>query len=212
MLLSFLLRLQFFDLTFCSLLLSCPATPTSSTARPRPPWFSSVGPAIWNTIGLQNASVPTTVATPVSSVHPSTLFTTTTTDGQAVFQLPADNQQPPVVSGDANLTTSTTTASTTTASTTTPTTTASTTTPLPNLLVELTEVTVLVPDFPGRRPQSSSTPLPSTTASIASVDEDSDLDMGLDVVDQEDDQDLDGDLITTPGSITTGKIEIVVQV
>jgi hypothetical protein len=93
------------------------------------------------------------------------------------------------------------------------TTTTTTTTPLPNLLVELTEVTVLVPDFPGRRPQSSSsssTPLPPSTSTFVSVgldDQDQDL-IGLDdmVVDQDPGQDQNGDLLTTPGSSTTGKL------
>ena len=172
------------------------AMPTSSTARPRPPWFSSVGPSIWNTLGLQNASAPATSTT--------TAMTSSTTT-ESVETVGLANATSTTAASEQNATTTT---STTTAATTTTTTTPSTTTPLPNLLVELTEVTVLVPDFPGRRPQSSSTPLPPTTSSSASAAVD-DQDIGLDVVDQEEedgDADQNGDLLTTPGSSTTGNL------
>lgn len=198
-------------LLFCSQI----ATPTSSTARPRPPWFSSVGPSIWNTLGLQNASLSTTTTT----ANPLAASTTEQMD----MMIPAiANHSTVSVSSSTtehlNATSSTTAAvvtvksSSSTTTTTTTTTTTSTTTPLPNLLVELTEVTVLVPDFPGRRPQSSSssTPLPSppSTSTLPSVglEEDQDL-IGLDeiAVDQDTGEDQNGDLLTTPGSSTTGK-------
>ena len=186
------------------------ATPTSSTARPRPPWFSSVGPSIWNTLGLQNASLSTTTTT----ANPSASSTTE----QMEMMIPANANHSTVSVSSSTTEHSNATSSTTTAvvtvksSTTTTTTTTSTTTPLPNLLVELTEVTVLVPDFPGRRPQSSSssTPLPSppSTSTLASVgmEEDQDL-VGLDeiAVDQDTGEDQNGDPLTTPGSSTTGK-------
>lgn len=47
--------------------------------------------------------------------------------------------------------------------------------------------------------------MPSTTSVVVSADEEQDLDIGLDVVDHDEDQDANGDLITTPGSSTTGK-------
>ncbi|KAK4016000.1 hypothetical protein OUZ56_030964 [Daphnia magna] len=187
-----------------------PATPTSSTARPRPPWFSSVGPSIWNTLGLQNATVSTTTTS-----NPVVLSTSTEqADVGAVLVNNSTSQSSTTAILEQSNGTSTTAATLTTSSTTgkpSTTTTTSTTTPLPNLLVELTEVTVLVPDFPGRRPQSSSsssTPLPPSTStlSVSGVEDDQDL-VGLDdvvvAVDKENGEDQNGDLITTPGSSTT---------
>lgn len=187
------------------------ATPTSSTARPRPPWFSSVGPSIWNTLGLQNASLSTTTTTPNPAAS------STVAEQVDMMMIPVANHSTVSVSSSPTTehsngtSTTSATASVTSSSTTaksSTTTTTSTTTPLPNLLVELTEVTVLVPDFPGRRPQSSSssTPLPPSTSTFVSVGVDDDL-VGLDdiVVDQETGEDQNGDLLTTPGSSTTGK-------